>query len=101
MYWLISRQLTSFLAHAYRPRDAVGHERPLCAMSEWPFDEFAPLGGGSAPDDRSAFSRDTQTARLGRGSRGPDIRRRVRDRNRFRRSRRTSGTAAPFCPIVW
>src|ERR1700694_4309123 len=30
MYLLISRQPTPFLTHAYRPRDAVGHECPLC-----------------------------------------------------------------------
>jgi hypothetical protein len=33
MYLLISRRPTPFLNHAYRPRDAVGHERPLRAMS--------------------------------------------------------------------
>ena len=28
---LINRQSTPFLTHAYRPREAAGHERPLCA----------------------------------------------------------------------
>jgi hypothetical protein len=29
----VNRQLTPFLTHAYRPRDTVGHERPLRAKS--------------------------------------------------------------------
>src|ERR1700730_5329426 len=59
------------------------------------------FGGGRRRGDRSAFSRDMQTARLGRCSRTPDIRLPLPDPPRLRPGRRTRGTAAPSYPTVW
>jgi hypothetical protein len=60
--WLSATYATRLEANL--SNDGVIETTPLDSFAAT--DEFTPPDGGSAPDDRSAFSRDMQIARLGR-----------------------------------